>query len=180
MSTITKTKSKHKMLLQDLDVKRWYNNNTRGSKITADVRLRRLGNFCKRNNMTPKDIIRIGKSDIGKLDDILLDFVTNLEKQYAPSYIADILKSVKSWMSFSYVESKRKIKIKNAGIPVTLANEVVLASQESSTSSIFARVAKVTVRYNISKAGHQYFTKLLQTTEFRLISKHHHLLFLLL
>ena len=200
------------MLLEnDPDVKRWYENNARGSKITADVRLRRLGNFCNKNSMTPKDVITIGKSDIGKLDDILLDYVTSLEqKQHAPSYIADILKSVKSWMSFCYVESKRKIKIRNVDVPVTLANEVVptrkkidevLSSCDSRArtavclmtfSGIRPHVmgnydgtdglmisdveglhvypdgtvkfdhipAKVTVRQSISKAGHQYFTKL--------------------
>ncbi len=128
MSTITQTgrkRGKHKLLLLDNNVKRWHTNLCRGSTLTADVRLRRLGNFCERNNLTPNDIITIGKSDIRQLDDLLLDNVTELEKTYAPSYIADILKSIRSWLSFNYVESKRKIKIKNADVPVTLSNEVV-------------------------------------------------------
>jgi hypothetical protein len=33
---------KHKHLLEDQDIKRWYDNLCRGSKVTADVYLRRL------------------------------------------------------------------------------------------------------------------------------------------
>ena len=56
--------NKINLILVDPDVKRWYDNLCRGSKITADVKLRRLGNFCERNDMTPKEIIALGKSDI--------------------------------------------------------------------------------------------------------------------
>ncbi len=216
MSTITETKRKgrHKLLLLDKDVRRWYDNLCRGSKLTADVRIRQLGRFCERNSMMPNEIIELGKSGIEKLDDLLLDDVTALEEEqkYAPSYIADILKSVRSWLSFNYVEPKRKIKIKNADIPVTLANEVVptrakidevldscdsrastaiclmafsgirpqVMGDDSGTDGLMvsdieglhvypdgtvkfdAIPAKVTIRHSLSKAGHQYFTKLPQ------------------
>ena len=120
------TKSRHKRLLVDSDVKRWYENIARGSKITADVRLRRLGVYCERTNMSPKEFVQIGINSVKEVEDVLLDYVSFLEKTgYAPSYIEDILKALRSWLSFNYVKLVRKIKIKNADIPVTLENEEI-------------------------------------------------------
>ena len=120
------TKSRHKKLLVDPDVKRWYQNIARGSTMTADVRLRRLGVYCERTNTTPKELAQIGIDSVRKVEDALLDYVSFLEKSgYAPSYIEDILKALRSWLSFNYVRLMRKIKIKNADIPITLENEEI-------------------------------------------------------
>jgi hypothetical protein len=40
-------------LLDDPKIKRWHANLARGSLITADVYLRRLGNFCETSGITP-------------------------------------------------------------------------------------------------------------------------------
>ena len=120
------TKSRHKKLLNDPDVKRWYQNIARGSTMTADVRLRRLGVYCERTSVTPKKLVQIGMNNIKDAEDLLLDYVSFLEKSgYAPSYIEDILKALRSWLSFNYVKLVRKIKIKNADIPITLENEEI-------------------------------------------------------
>ena len=101
-------------------------NIARGSTMTADVRLRRLGVYCERTNVTPKKLVQIGMNNIKDVEDLLLDYVSFLEKSgYAPSYIEDILKALRSWLSFNYVKLVRKIKIKNADIPVTLENEEI-------------------------------------------------------
>ena len=113
-----------KNLLKDLDVKRWHDNLARGSKLTASVRLRRLNLFCQRTGKTPTDLVSVGSADIVKLENILLDHVSWLESQnYAPGYIDGILKAIRSWLAFNYVELKRRIKIKNADIPVTIQDE---------------------------------------------------------
>ena len=120
------TKSRHKKLLADPDVKRWYQNIARGSTMTADVRLRRLGVYCERTKTTPKEFAQIGISNVKDVEDALLDYVYYLEKSgYAPSYIEDILKALRSWLSFNYVKLMRKIKIKDADIPTTLENEEI-------------------------------------------------------
>jgi hypothetical protein len=117
---------RHRRLLDDPDVKRWYDNIARGSIITADVRLRRLGIYCENTKMVPKKLVQIGIKNVRYIEDLLLDYVTFLEKKgYAPSYIEDILKALRSWLSFNYVKPVRKIKIKNADIPVTLENEEI-------------------------------------------------------
>lgn len=76
-------------LLQDADVRRWYENLCRGSKLTASVRLRRLNLFCIQHKTSPKELVSIGKEDARKLEDLLHDHVTELEsKKYAPSSIS--------------------------------------------------------------------------------------------
>ena len=94
--------------------------------MTADVRIRRLGVYCERTSITPKKLAQIGINNVKDAEDLLLDYVSFLEKAgYAPSYIEDILKALRSWLSFNYVKLVRKIKIKNADIPVTLENEEI-------------------------------------------------------
>lgn len=125
-TTDRKKWGRHRLLLKDPDVKRWYDNIARGSILTADVRLRRLGVYCENTNTTPTTFAGIGIKNVRAVEDLLLDYVSFLEKkEYAPSYIEDILKALRSWLSFNYVNLMRKIKIKNADIPVTLENEEI-------------------------------------------------------
>ncbi|MEM2352427.1 MAG: hypothetical protein QXT26_08485 [Thermoproteota archaeon] len=44
------------------NVRRWYGNVAKGSRVTADVYLRRLGSFCERFNVSsPRQLIGIGE-----------------------------------------------------------------------------------------------------------------------
>jgi hypothetical protein len=43
----TPTKRKYQYLLEDVDVRRWHDDVSRGASVTADVCLRRLGSFCQ-------------------------------------------------------------------------------------------------------------------------------------
>ncbi len=114
-----KKKPATKDLLQDDNVRCWYQNTSRGSKLNADIRLRRLNLFCYRTNTTPAKLVKVGRKDVITIENMLLDHVSWLESQnYAPNYIDGILKSIKSWLVFNYIELKRKVKIANAGIPV--------------------------------------------------------------
>ncbi|MFQ5910718.1 MAG: site-specific integrase, partial [Thermoplasmata archaeon] len=88
---------RYKALLEDAEVRRWYDNNARGSVVTADVYLRRLGNFCERHDTTPKELA--GKSE-KELYAILLDYVSELEGEgKAGSYIGSIMRALKSWLT---------------------------------------------------------------------------------
>ena len=120
-----------KDLLQDKNVLRWYQNISRGSKLNAESRLRRLNLFCVRTNTTPSSLVKMGKKDVLRIENILLDHVSWLESQnYAPNYIEGILKSIKSWLVFNYIEPKRKIKIANAGVPVNIQDEQVPTKEQ--------------------------------------------------
>lgn len=119
---------KFSKLLENEDLKRWYDSTSRGSQITADVNLRRLGSFCDHVATSPNDLI---KMDSKALTDLIDDFVTEMErKDFAPNYIHSILKGVKSWLAHNNRKLIRKIKIKNSGKARTLRNERVPTQDE--------------------------------------------------
>ena len=127
-------KSKRRDLLADPDIERWYKNCSRGSHVTADVYLRRLGLFCEQHNLTPKQLVAFGQEDRGKLEDLVQDHVTWMEDEgYSPGYVEGVLKSVRSWLVHNEVELKRKIKISNSGATPTLEDEKVPEKRELKT-----------------------------------------------
>lgn len=127
VSARTRTK-KYAVLLKDEGVKRWYDNVARGSNVTADVYLRRLGNFCHDLKLTPQ---RLLKMDESKLYNILLDTVSKMEqKGHAGSYIQSTIKAVKSWLLHNRIEVKGKIKIKGVQDTPTLRDERVPSKNE--------------------------------------------------
>ena len=86
--------SEYSALLEDKVLKRWYNNVARGSLITADVYLRRLGHFCNELKTTPNKLVEMKEE---ALYDLFLDTVSNMEeKGHSGSYIHSTLKAVKS------------------------------------------------------------------------------------
>jgi len=107
-------KSRHRQLLSDPEVRRWYDNIARGSIITADVYLPRLGLFCEKNNTTAKIL--------AEMDEI--DNVTRLEgRGHAGSYIESIVKAVKSCLEHNSKQLKGKVRITDAGDTPTLRDE---------------------------------------------------------
>lgn len=115
-------------LLENKNIKRWYDNVARGSVITADVYLRRLGRFSEDYNVTPEKIIKMGKT---KRYNLLLDIVSDLEeKNCAGSYIASVVKAVKSWLAFNGISITRKIRIKEVADTPTLKEERVPTQPE--------------------------------------------------
>ena len=121
-------REKYASLLRDVDVHRWYENVARGSQVTADVYLHRLGAFCNHFSLTPKRLASLGRDEIYNL---LLDYVSDLEEAgWTGSYIESALKAVKSWLAHNDLEVKRKIKIKGARDTPTLRDERVPTWQE--------------------------------------------------
>jgi len=68
-------KSRHKHLLNDQDIRRWYDNVARGSVITAEERLRRLGRFGQSTGLDPKSIIEKKRASPDGFDDFIMDYV---------------------------------------------------------------------------------------------------------
>jgi hypothetical protein len=121
-------RAKYRYLLDDADVKRWFDNLARGSIVTAESRLRILGNFCVSVRTDPKSLLKLSDEDI---TNTLMDYVTKLEKEkYAGSYIESILKTIKSWLSHNHRELKGKIKIKGARDTPTLREERTPTTEE--------------------------------------------------
>jgi len=141
--------SMYSYLLEDVNVERWYRNVSRGSKVTADVYLRRMGNFCQKFKMTPESLTSMARDDRYNL---LLDLVSSMEDEYSGSYIRSIVKAIKSWLSHNGIEVKRKVKIKGDHDTPTLRDERVPTQKE--LKKIFlsgdkkARVASVLVAHS--------------------------------
>jgi|GEM_PF-2644113 len=94
--------SKYASLLDDVRVKRWYDNLARGSKVTADVYLGKFGSFCNLSGLTPGDLVSLGEEE---LEGKILDYISLMEsKGFAGSYINHSVKAVKSWLSFFFFE----------------------------------------------------------------------------
>ena len=126
VNDIKNNTTKKTRMLNNPDIKRWFENSARGSRVGAETRLRRLDKFCQVHQMTPIQLAELGMRDLKTVTDLLVDHVSIMEeKGYAPSYIDSILKAVKSWLRHFDVYVKRRIRITNAHMTPTLENERV-------------------------------------------------------
>ncbi len=122
---------KHKDLLENEDVKRWYENIKAGSNITADVYLRTLGLYCELNNIDPEEIINLAKNNPKEFKNKFMDFLRSLENQgKAGSYIARFKRVIRSWLKFNDVDLKIDVKIKGENESPRIANERVPNKEE--------------------------------------------------
>ncbi|MEO9306697.1 MAG: site-specific integrase [Nitrososphaera sp.] len=152
-TTATYKQTKKAQLLADPDVKRWYDNTARGSKITAEMRLRRLSHFCELHRTTPMQLVELAK-DLRAITDLIQDHITMMEeKRKAPGYIESIVTAIKSWLRHFDIEIRRRIKIDGADSTPTLANEKVPEGKE--LAEIFDRSSlRAAVEISlIAKAG---------------------------
>ena len=150
----TRKISKTQQLLANTDIKRWFDNVKRGSPVTAEIRLRRLGKFCEGHSMTPMQLAELGMKDVRAVTDLLQDHVTQMEEmQMAPQYIKSTMTALKSWLRHFDVEIKRKIKIANIDSTPTLENERVPEGNELAELFSRANLRQGAVMALIGKAG---------------------------
>lgn len=115
-------------LLEDENVRRWYQNVARGSVTTADVYLRRLGAFCERRKISAGEFASLPD---GEVKGVLMDLVSELEAEgLAGSYIESVVKALRSWLSFNEKDIRVKLKIKGARDTPTLKDERVPTREE--------------------------------------------------
>ncbi len=67
-------------LLQDDDVRRWFENLARGSWSTADKNLRILARYCRLTSTTPLGVIRRYGEDRKSFNDDFMDFIEGQRK----------------------------------------------------------------------------------------------------
>lgn len=146
--------TKKDSLLENKDIKRWYDNLARSSGVTAEVRLRKLGRFCENNKITPKELIELGLQDPRAVADLLEDTITTMEKQkHAPQYIKAVMTAVKSWLHHFDIEVKRRIKISNVDATPTLADERVPDATELAELFNRANLRSGAIMALMGKAG---------------------------
>ncbi|MDG7006976.1 MAG: site-specific integrase [Nitrososphaerota archaeon] len=123
--------SKYRHLLEDKDVRRWYENLEAKSVITATVYLRTLGLYCDLEKTTPEKILAEGPSK--RFRDAFTDFIRRMEKDgKAGSYVERFKKVVISWTSYNNLDVKLKVNIKGSSETPTIADERVPSKDELS------------------------------------------------
>lgn len=129
----TKGSSKWAYLLEDEDLERWYRVTARGSRLTAEVSLRRIGKACGLLGLDPKGMVEAAQGDLMGFADKVDDIVTHLEEEgLSPGYIEDIVQSIKSWLKHNGVELTRRIVISNRGRTPTIEDEQIPSKEELS------------------------------------------------
>ena len=114
--------------LRDREIRRWWENLSQGSRVTADVRLRSLSLFCRVTHTRPASLARMAPK---RLRDLLLDFVQGEQKLgKAGSSTATHLKAVKSWLAHHGVKVELPVKVRGAQMAPTLVNERVPTQDE--------------------------------------------------
>src|SRR5437867_5499392 len=120
--------TKYTGLRENPTISRWYRNLARGSEITADVYLRRLGNVCAARKVEPEYLVRLARD---ARRDFLTDVVSDMEDAgLTGGYIESTLKALRSWLSFNGVPWELKIKVRGAQATPSLDNERVPTQEE--------------------------------------------------
>ncbi|MGP8125982.1 MAG: site-specific integrase [Nitrososphaerales archaeon] len=125
---------RYRGLFEDPNVKRWYDNVSRGSRITADVYLRRLGSICKsRGIRSPEELLTRATGDGGTLwaYNFTMDLVTKLEAEgKAGSYIHSVTKALRSWFAHNGINVEGRVKIRGAQDTPSLRDKHAPTSSE--------------------------------------------------
>ncbi len=125
------SKEKYVHLLEEPGFRRWYDNLSRGSELTAKERSRVLNRFLEQHDMTPTNLVEMGKEDVEAVENLVLDFVSKLHREgKAPSYIGTYIVAIKSWLRFNRIILVRKIKVGNKNLTPTLEDERIPTPDE--------------------------------------------------
>ena len=148
---MAKKGTKYLSTMNDPVVKRWLANLRRGSPVTADVYLRRLGKVCELLGTAPQEILEKAKNP-ARFQDCLEDMVAELEsRRRAPGYITRLLKVVRSLLRYHDIILTRRIRITNPDATPTIENEQVPSQEELSrilrASPPRVRVAEVLLAF---------------------------------
>jgi len=132
--------AKHKKLLEDPEVRRWYDQLAIDSINTANERLRELGRVCEWWNTTPSKLAALAKDMNGgrrAVEDMLMALMTQLAKRSpstgrrtSPGYRKNLVKAVKSWLLHNDVALVRKIRVGDDGETPTIENERIPTRKE--------------------------------------------------
>jgi integrase len=122
-------------LLDDPDVRRWYDNLSRGSLRTADEYLRWLNDYCSSRGVDPNHLIDEFKQDKKTAQDRLEDYIRSLEKNRGlkPKSLNGALCAVKNWFKWFELEVTRQIKVGNVRSTPTIQEEHPPSPEELNT-----------------------------------------------
>ncbi len=118
-------------LLVDDDVRRWYENLARASEQTAIERLRVLARYCRMRKTTPREIVVVARRRGNSFEDDLQDFLQEQrDAGRVPSYLANYLKTLRSWLDHHGLSLGRRINVGKTRATPTIQDEQVPTKQQ--------------------------------------------------
>ena len=124
-------KTRHKELLENERVKRWYENLKARSNITSDVYLRNLGLWLEWTKLNSDNIIELARDHLEEFKGKIFDQVRKMEKEGKQgSYIAVSLRPVLSYLKFYDVVVRMNINIRNENRNMTVEQETIPTNEE--------------------------------------------------
>lgn len=124
-------RTRHRILLENKSVSRWFDDLSAKSSQTAEVYLRNLGLWLERIDCTPDSAIQLAKSDLNTFENRIEDRVRGLEKEgRTGSYIATSLKPLISYLKKYHVEFKINFNIKGENDNPTVEDQIPPTKEE--------------------------------------------------
>ena len=123
--------TRHKKLLENERVRRWYENLQARSNLTADIYLRNLGLWLEWTGLNPDNVIEMARGQLEDFKGRILDQVRNMEKEGKQgSYIAVSLRPLLSYLKFYDMVVRLNINIRNENRNMTVEQETIPTNEE--------------------------------------------------
>jgi hypothetical protein len=141
-------RTRHKKLLQNDKVRRWYENLEARSQVTAEVYLRNFGMWTEYLNTDPDSIIGYARDRFDDFKAAVSDQIRKLERNGVHgSSISTSIKPMISYLKFNNVIARLGINIKNENRNLNAENEMIPKKDQL---SMVMRMASLRERVSIS------------------------------
>jgi len=140
--------TRHRKLLENKKVERWYSNVKARSQVTSDTYLRNFGLWLEYLNMDPDSVIALARDNFEDFKGMVSDQIRKMEaKGTMGSSISTSIKALISYLKFYNVVVRLGINIKNEGRNLNAERERIPAKEELAK---ILRVATLRERVAIS------------------------------
>ena len=140
--------TRHRKLLENKKVERWYENLKARSQVTSDTYLRNFGLWLEYLNHDPESIIIFAKDQFEDFKGSVSDNIRELEKKGTMgASISTSLKALLSYLKYNNVSVTLGINIKNENRNLKAEKEVIPNSEDLSK---ILRIATLRERVSIS------------------------------
>jgi len=140
--------TRHKKLLENKKVDRWYSNVKARSQVTSDTYLRNFGLWLEYLNLDPDSVILLAKDNFEEFKGAVSDRIRKLEaKGTMGASISTSIKALISYLKFYNVVVRLGINIKNENRNLNAENERIPNKEELSK---ILRIATLRERVSIS------------------------------
>src|SRR5439155_7696026 len=141
MTNSSKPYRRHNLLLQEAQVKAWYDEVCLGSESTAKNYLRMTGNFAERSGVTPTKLVEIAHDGRVKL---LRDYIQAHRDENGASPASRVVKkAVISWVKFNGIDTDKLRDVSVKGSHIARREFTDLPTRENLRAAFNAATPKV-------------------------------------